>query len=184
MRLSCLRVCILWLLQSLNTLVEMARSPITPFVKGIQGADLTVKQRAFVTVLVRNGCTPTQAAREAGYADAKVSAYDLLRTPHIQAAVRFERSRYVACELANIATETLHQVMRDAQAPASARVQAARTVLELNSELGKVKADGQEDRPLSELTADELTRLIDQWQGECASLQRNPDPVKLMAPLA
>jgi sigma54-dependent transcription regulator len=153
----------------------MARAAKNPFIKGLQGADLTTKQRVFVTVLVRNGCTPTQAARDAGYADAKVSAYDLLRTPHIQNAVKFERQRYVASDLANIATETLRLVMVDQEAPASARVQAARTVLELAGELGKVKGDGGEDRPLSELSADELTRLIDRWQDERASLAQSLD---------
>lgn len=41
----------------------MASAPKTPFVKGLQGADLTPKQRTFVVTLVRHGCTPTQAAR-------------------------------------------------------------------------------------------------------------------------
>lgn len=156
------------------TLGSMAGTVKTPFIKGLQGADLTEKQRAFVTVLVRNGCTPTQAARDAGYADAKVSAYDLLRTPHIQNAVKFERQRYVAGDLANIATGTLRLVMVDQESPASARVQAARTVLELAGELGKVKGDGVEDRPLSELSAHDLTRLIDQWQDERATLAQSP----------
>jgi sigma54-dependent transcription regulator len=157
---------------TIPTLGSMARAAKNPFVKGLQGADLTAKQRVFVTVLVRNGCTPTQAARDAGYADAKVSAYDLLRTPHIQNAVKFERQRYVAGDLANIATETLRLVMVDQDAPASARVQAARTVLELAGELGKSKSDGVEDRPLSELSSDDLTRLIGQWQDERAELTR------------
>lgn len=151
----------------------MAGTVKTPFIKGLQGADLTEKQRTFVTVLVRNGCTPTQAARDAGYADAKVSAYDLLRTPHIQNAVRFERLRYVAGDLANIATETLRLVMLDQESPASARVQAARTVLELAGEIGKGKSGADEDRALSELTADELTRLIDRWQDERAALAQS-----------
>lgn len=150
----------------------MANATKTPFAKGLQDANLTLKQRAFVTTLVRTGCTPTHAARIAGYSDAKVSAYDLLRSAQIQAAVRFERSRYVMSDLANIATSTLKEVMLDQDAPASARVQAARAVLEMAGELGKVKADLMEDRPLSELTADELTRLIDQWQVERAALRQ------------
>ena len=156
----------------------MASSPKTPFAKGLQGADLTPKQRAFVLTLVRHGCTPTQAARTAGYADGKVSAYDLLRSPHIQAAIRFERSRYIMGDLANVATSTLRNVMDDKLAPASARVQAARTVLEMAGELGRGKTDADDDRPLSELSADELTRLIDRWQDERTALTtqvRDPD---------
>jgi len=153
----------------------MASAPKSPFAKGLVGVDLTPKQRTFVTVLVRLGCTPTHAAREAGYAEPKVSAHDLLRLPHIQAAVRFERSRYVQSDLANIATCTLREVMTDKDAPASARVQAARTVLELAGDLGKGKTDSVEDRPLSELSADELTRLIDRWQDERAALAQTLD---------
>lgn len=149
----------------------MANASKTPFVKGLQNADLTLKQRAFITTLVRTGCTPTQAARLAGYSDAKVSAYDLLRAAHIQTAIRFERNRYVTSDMANAATSTLNEVMHDRDAQASARVQAARTVLEMAGELGAAKADNLADSPLPELSADELTRLIDQWQDERAALR-------------
>jgi hypothetical protein len=137
------------------------------------GIELTPKQRSFVTLLVRNGSTPTQAAREAGYSVPGVASYDLMRLPHIAAAIRFERQRFISGELANIATGTLQDVMTDKEAPASARVQAARTVLEMSGELakGRGKAD-DEDRPLSELTADELTRLIDRWTEEKAALAK------------
>jgi hypothetical protein len=73
-------------------------------------------------------------------------------------------------DLANIATGTLREVMTDKQAPASARVQAARTVLELAGELGRGKLDPEVDRPLSELSADELTRMIDRWTHEKVAL--------------
>lgn len=78
-------------------------------------------------------------------------------------------------DLANIATGTLREVMTDKQAPASARVQAARTVLEMAGELGRGKSDADEDRPLSEMTADELTRMIDKWQDERAALAKPID---------
>jgi phage terminase small subunit len=154
----------------------MASSFKKPFAKGLAGSDLTSMQRQFVITLVRHGCTPTQAARDAGYADPKVSAHDLLRTAHIQNAVRFERLRHVQSDLANIATSTLREVMVDKAAPASARVQAARTVLEISGDISKTKSHDQDDRPLSELSADDLTRLIDQWQCERAGLaQLLPD---------
>lgn len=78
-------------------------------------------------------------------------------------------------DLANIATGTLREVMQDKQAPASARVQAARTVLEMAGELGRGKADADDDRPLSEMTAEELTRLIDRWTEEKAALAKPID---------
>lgn len=130
------------------------------------GIDLTPKQREFVIHLVRNGFTPTKAAREARYSDPAATAYDLVRVPSIQAAIRFERLRYVGSDLANIATATLRDVMTDKEAPASARVQAARTVLEMSCELGRTKSGTDQDCPLSEMSAEELTRMIDMWRDE------------------
>ena len=139
------------------------------------GIELTPKQRAFVTTLVRTGCNPTSAARQAGYSDAHVSAYDLQRMPHVAAAIRFERQRYITGELANVATGTLREILTDAEAPAAARVQAARTVLEMSGEIGRKKQDGDDDKPLSELSADELSRLIDRWTEERAALAKPVD---------
>lgn len=123
-----------------------------------------------MTNLVRQGCNPTQAARQAGYSDPGVSAFDLMRTLHIQEAIRHERARYISGDLANIATATIRAIMMDEGAPASARVSAARTALELAGELGASKREVDEDRPLSEMTAEELGVMIDRWQAERAAL--------------
>lgn len=148
-----------------------------PYLNRMEGVDLTAMQRSFVVTLVRHGCTPTQAARQAGYSDAKVSAYDLLRKEHIQTALRIERGRYVSSDLANVATSTLRTIMLDDQAPASARVQAARTVLELSRDIGRAQdRPGDSDRELSEMSAAELAGLIDRWQGERAQLATEIDP--------
>ena len=139
------------------------------------GIDLTHKQRMFVLALVKSGANPTAAAREAGYSDAKVSSYQLLRLPHVAAAIRMERQRYISGELANIATGTLRHILTDSEAPASARVQAARTVLEMSGDIGKAKRQDDEDRPLSEMTAEELARMIDKWTEEKAALATTID---------
>lgn len=141
----------------------------------VRGVDLTPKQKVFVSELVRTGCTPTQAARTAGYSDAGTSAYDLARLPHVAAAIRLERERYISGELANVATGTLHAILVDQAAPAAARVQAARTVLEMSGEIGRNKRSAEDERPLSEMTAEELAGLIDKWQAEKASLAKPID---------
>jgi phage terminase small subunit len=155
--------------------MTLAKPPVKPRLAAIPGIDLTAKQRQFVAALVRNGCAPTHAAKQAGYSDAKTSAYDLLRLPHIQAAVRYERERYISGELANVATGTLHAILVDAAAPASARVQAARTVLEMSGEIGRHKRSAEDERPLSEMTAEELAGLIDKWQAEKSALAKPID---------
>jgi len=149
---------------------QLARSTFGP------GIELTPKQRTFVLQLVRTGTNPTNAAREAGYSDAGTSAYDLMRLPHVAAAIRLERERYISGELANVATGTLHAILTDKAAPASARVQAARTVLEMSGEIGRNKTSAEEDRPLSEMSADELAKLIDKWQEEKAAMATPIDP--------
>ena len=147
-----------------------AKSAIAP------GIELTPKQRAFVEALVRNGCSATKAAEMAGYAAARQAAYDLQHLPHVAAAIRLERQRYISGELANVATGTLKAIMTDTEAPAAARVQAARTVLEIAGEIGKTKKDADDERPLSELSAEELTRLIDRWTEERAAMAKQLEP--------
>lgn len=144
----------------------MANERKSPFIHGLRGADLTQMQRTFVATLVRQGCSPTQAARIAGYSSPRTAAYDLLRHPSVQTAVAFERSRYISGELANVATSTLHAVMTDPDAPAAARVAAARTVLEMSGDLGRSRQEASDEFSLSEMTADELGSLIARWQGE------------------
>ena len=139
------------------------------------GIELTPKQRSFVTRVVRIGGNVTEAARQAGYSDPGTAAYDLTRLPHIQAAIRLERGKYISGELANIATGTLHSILIDKEAPASARVQAARTVLEMSGDIGKAKRTDDDDRPLSEMTAEELARMIDKWTEEKAALATTID---------
>jgi len=144
------------------------------------GIELTPKQRLFVMAIVRTGTNPTNAAREAGYSDAGASAYDLMRLPHIAAAIRLERERYISGELANVATGTLHAILVDKAAPAAARVQAARTVLEMSGEIGKAKRSAEEDRPLSEMTAEELAGMIDKWTAEKAALATPINPADVV----
>jgi hypothetical protein len=148
----------------------MTKTLVRPRTQYAPGIDLTPMQRAFVTRLVRIGGNVLEAARQAGYSDAKTAGYDLSRLPHIQAAIRLERGKYISGELANIATGTLHDILLDKEAPASARVQAARTVLEMSGDIGKAKRTDDDDRPLSEMTAEELARLIDKWTEEKAAM--------------
>lgn len=149
---------------------QLARTTFAP------GIELTPKQRVFVTTLVRTGTNPTNAAREAGYSDAGTSAYDLMKLPHVAAAIRLERERYISGELANVATGTLHAILVDKAAPAAARVQAARTVLEMSGEIGKAKRSAEDERPLSEMSAEELAGLIDKWTAERAAMATPIDP--------
>jgi phage terminase small subunit len=137
---------------------------------------LTPKQREFVHNLVVLGENATAAARRAGYNYPNVTSCQLVQLPHIQLAIRQERSRFFEVDLANVAAGTLRQIMLDEEAPAAARVSAARTVLEVTREIGRRQEDQADDRPLSEMTPDELADLIEQWKGERAAMAINLDP--------
>ena len=126
----------------------------------------TDMQLAFIDHLVTGNMNPTEAARQAGYAQPKQAAYRLTRAPHIQAAIRQARQTIYSGELTNMAIGTLKTVMTDPDAPASSKVSAARTVFELAGDLGKLSggradrtagrdvagAAGAADRPKGKLT--------------------------------
>ena len=79
----------------------------------------------------------TEAARLAGFKWPSRVAYQLEQSPKIIARIRNERNKLYQTELASQSVETLRDVMSDPEAPASARVAAARTALELAGDIGK-----------------------------------------------
>lgn len=131
---------------------------------------LTDQQNQFVAELVSTGCTPTEAARRAGYADGPLEGWRLMRKPHVLAAVKHLRERMVGGHLANVAVATLMDVMQDRTCPASARVSAARTVFEaagmFNTE--KSAAAAQAEKRMEEMDAAELAAFIRRCDEELA----------------
>jgi phage terminase small subunit len=122
---------------------------------------LNERQTDFVDYLVKTGCTPTEAARHAGYANPKNDAYRLLRLPHVAEAIRDTQSRVIGGDLSNIALKTLRDVMQDAGAPAPARVSAARAVLEMGGHYDREAREAERaDKALSEMSIEELAELV------------------------
>ena len=103
----------------------------------------------------------TEAARLAGFKWPSRVAYQLEQSPKIIARIRNERNKLYQTELASQSVETLKDVMSDPEAPASARVAAARTALELAGDIGKhSQANQKMDGPLAEMTPEELAAFI------------------------
>ena len=141
---------------------------------------LTDKQDLFVSHLVRDGLPRTAAARRAGYGAPATAAYDLMASPKVIAKIRIERNKLYQTELATKAVRTLKEVMADPAAPASARVAAARTSLELAGDIGKhSQANQKTDRNLAEMTPDELAAFINHWEGERAKVAKDVTPSRL-----
>ncbi len=142
----------------------------------IRKREITDRQRDFVQYLVKENKNPTESARLAGYAHPKQSAYELTRNPSIIALMRQARQTLYQADLANVAGDTLRQVMLDIDAPASARVSAARTALELAGDLGKAAEQGSDGKTLAEMSPDELARLIDSWETQRSALATDVTP--------
>ena len=134
--------------------------------------NLTEKQNNFVHYLVVEVKNPTESARLSGYDYPKQSAYSLTRNPSVIAIIRQTRQTLYQTDLSNIAVQTLKDVMQDPDAPASARVSASRTVLELSGDLGKNSLEQLNNKNLSELTPDELGKLIDSWEEQRSSVAK------------
>ena len=124
-------------------------------------AKLTKKQKDFVSYHVRDGINPTASARLAGYADPSQSAYDLVKcSPSVMAEIQQQRIKYFHSDLATVATDTLRQVMESPDSPASAKVSACRTVLEVCSLLGKHSTSNDSTKDLSAMNPAELSAVI------------------------
>lgn len=128
---------------------------------------LTDQQAEFVRQYVKNGGNGSAAAIAAGYAKdrAAKTAYDLTRHQKILDAIKLQQSRYISGELSNVALGTLGNIMRDETAPAAARVQASRWVLEAAGHglpaaalAARLGMDGA-DKPLSEFSLADLEEM-------------------------
>ena len=139
----------------------------------------TDRQDKFIYNLVTLGNNPTQAARLAGYADAKQSAFNLVHSPKMIARIRQERQKVYQTDLAPVAVRTLKEVMQDTEAPSSARVAAARSCLELAGDLGKhSQANARNDKSLSDMSVEELSSIITKLEDEAVKQARDVTPEK------
>ena len=136
--------------------------------------EFTDRQDQFIYNLVRLGNNPTQSARLAGYNQPKQMAFDLTRNPKIIARIRQERHKIYQTDLAPLAVQTLKDVMRDTEAPASARVSAARSCLELAGDIGKhSQANSKSDKSLSDMSVEELASIIDKLDDQKVRLAKD-----------
>ena len=138
---------------------------------------LTNKQDQYVGYLVRDGLNRTEAARRAGFKWPKQAAHELDQNPKIIAKIRQERNKIYQTELAPRAVRTLKTIMADPEAPASARVAAARTSLELAGDIGKhSQANQKMDGPLCEMSPEQLSAIIGHWEEEWAQVAKDITP--------
>ena len=140
----------------------------------VQSSD---RQRNIIYYLVHQGKGRTEAARLAGFAAPRQSAFNLMQSPNIITKVRQERNKVYQTELASTSVHTLKEVMEDTDAPASARIAAARTSLELAGDIGKhSQSQRNYEQNLAEMTPEELSAIIDRWEGEKVAIAKDITP--------
>ena len=136
------------------------------------------RQRNIIYYLVHQGKGRTEAARLAGFAAPRQSAFTLTQSPNIITKIRQERNKVYQTELASTSVHTLKEVMEDTDAPASARIAATRTSLELAGDIGKhSQSQRNYEQNLAEMTPEELSAIIDKWEGEKAAIAKDITPV-------
>lgn len=126
-------------------------------------AVLTDKQREFVRQVTLTGGNQTKAAELAGYASPGSAGYALMQLPHIQAAVRAETERMLTGAGAK-AVGWMVKALDDPKLPGAVRFQSAKWLAEAAGHgLAAHRAAlgmPPQDKPLSEMTLDELDAFI------------------------
>lgn len=130
-------------------------------------AGLTLQQSRFAYLVGRDGISLTQAAEQAGFANAGNYGSKLMRNPHVRAAVHQIRQGAIEGDLASLALSTMRKLMADDLTPAPVRFQAAKWSLETAGHAAMKEANlPAPEKNLSEMTLDELEAFIS--RGETA----------------
>jgi hypothetical protein len=98
---------------------------------------MTETRRRFVAAFVANGAKATEAARKAGYATPRTDSWKLLRNQTVIEGIRREFAIRVQAEAAPVGLAVLMEVAQDPAQSVSARVSAARALLQLAGHGGK-----------------------------------------------
>ena len=128
-------------------------------------AQLTNAQRTFAAAYARTGGNARAAAIEAGYSPkgARDTAAELLRNDRVLQAVHRERVRLIQGKGAAVGLDTMLELASDRDTPSNVQFQAARYLMECaghGPQNAKENNDLQQDKPLSEMTVEELETFV------------------------
>jgi phage terminase small subunit len=143
------------------------------------GTDL---QQRFVVEYVTNGGNATSAAKVAGYSvkTAGQMGFKLMGNPHVQDAIRAEQRRLLNGDMATKALGVLRSIMENEDAPAGARVDAAKTVLD-RAGLVAVRTghDDSPDVPVTQMPVEQLRKIIALGENRISQLQAEIDALAI-----
>lgn len=128
----------------------------------------TEQERKFIEVVAVTGDAKI-AAKEAGYRNASSPCRKMM-SPAVLAEITRVQTEKLVTDLAPIALATLQDVMTSKTAPAAARVQAAKVVLDKGG-VGVRAADSEGKEP-HEMSGDELAQAIQRLTAEVTERKR------------
>jgi hypothetical protein len=120
----------------------------------------------------------TKAAIEAGYSpkSARQQAYKLTRNPMVQRLIREEQQRVIGGRLCSQALGVLESIMMSPDAPAGARVDACKTILDRGGlpaiPANQIVREAGDMSPMSEWGLADLNRFIEQGMQQLVQLDR------------
>lgn len=122
---------------------------------------LNDRQRLFVEAIV-SGCPVDVATLKAGYEN-ELSGYQILRSPHVLAAVHHGVQRLLQAE-APVSLNVLRKIRDDDKAPARVRADVGIKMMQLAGHVVPSTSTSAADKPLAEMTRDEMVAYIDRNQ--------------------
>ena len=126
---------------------------------------LTRGEQAFAVAYAELG-NVAAAEKKAGIA--ATSGYHVLKRPEVQREIVAQQTARMTAEALPLAVQTLINVMGSDKAPAAARVQAAKVVLDRTLGTGE---DGR-TKEVHEMTPEELAQAINTMEAQAAALAK------------
>lgn len=140
----------------------------------VKSGKLTGKEKAFARNMAMTG-DKVLSAQRAGYSTPSVRGYETAARPLVQAEIAREQTKLLFEISLPIAVRTLNEIMCDSKAPAGARVQATKVVLDRT--LGA--NDALQGKEPHEMTPEELSKAIDELERMAMARAKpiKPEPV-------
>lgn len=134
-----------------------------PTLKVLRDSGLTDQQATFVRHMGA-GESPVRAAEMAGYSEGQI-AHALLRNPNVLRAVHVETARVLVAD-GPTNFKVLRKIRDDETAPKGVRADVAIKLGRLAGHIEPTKTAETHEKPLSEMSAEELRRYVERSQRE------------------
>lgn len=129
----------------------------------LKDGSMTRGEQAFAIAYAELG-NVAAAEKKAGIA--ATHGYHVLKRPEVQREIVAQQTARMTAEALPLAVQTLINVMGSDKAPAAARVQAAKVVIDRTLGAG----DGGQAKEIHELTPEELAMAINKLEAQAASM--------------